>query len=205
VGVAPIIGADVKWNKLNLGLKYEFKTNANVKNKTTTNNSPAGPLPDYADGVKTPYDIPALLTAALGYDILPTLRATAEWHYFFDKQADMANNKQEKLSRGTYEYLFGVEWDVHKYVSISGGLQITDFGVTDDFQSDMSFFLNSYSLGFGAGIHVSPKIKINVAYMWTNYSDYTKDSQNYNGLPLSGKDVYSRTNQVFGLGVDLKL
>jgi len=206
VGVAPIIGADVKWNKLNVGLKYEFKTGVEIKNKTTINNGPGGqPLSDYVNGITAPNDIPALLTAALGYDILPTLRATAEWHYFFDKQADMLHDKQKLLSRGTYEYLLGVEWDVHKYISISGGLQITDFGATDAFQSDMSFFLDSYSLGFGAGIHVSPKVKINVAYMWTNYSDYTKDSPNYNGLPLQGKDVYSRTNRVFGLGVDLKL
>lgn len=34
------------------------------------------PLADYKDGVNTPSDIPALLTAAVGYEFLPTLRAT---------------------------------------------------------------------------------------------------------------------------------
>lgn len=41
-------------------------------------------------------------------------------------------------------------------------------------------------------------------YMWTTYEDYTKTSQNYNGTGLSGTNVYSRTNKVFGLSIDYK-
>ena len=116
----------------------------------------------------------------------------------------MAGDKQEALKGGTNEYLMGIEWDVHDRVSISGGYQRTDYGLADDFQSDTSFSCDSYSLGFGAGIKLSSKLKLNVAYFWTTYSDYTKKMDNYNGLPLGGTDVYSRTNKVFGLGVDYK-
>ena len=38
----------------------------------------------------------------------------------------------------------------------------------------------------------------------TTYEDYTKTSQNYNGTGLSGTNVYSRTNKVFGLSIDYK-
>ena len=31
-GITPIIGADLKFNKLNIGLKYEFKANLNLEN-----------------------------------------------------------------------------------------------------------------------------------------------------------------------------
>lgn len=207
-GLTPIIGADVKLGKWNLGLKYEFKTNVNIENKTRwVVSSPQleAALADYKDGVNTPNDIPAYFMAALGYEILPSLRASVEYHHFFDKQAGMANDKQEHLSGGTNEYLIGAEWDINRYVTVSAGYQNTNYGATDNFQTDTSFSLDSYSVGFGAAVNLSPKIKLNVAYFWTDYKDYTKASQNYNGLPgIAGKDVYSRTNKVFGLGIDYK-
>ena len=40
------------------------------------------------------------------------------------------------------------------------------------------------------------------------YSDYTKNvpagNPGYNGTTLAGQDVYSRTNKVFGMGIDYK-
>ncbi|NDV59794.1 OmpP1/FadL family transporter [Bacteroides sp. 519] len=213
-GITPIIGADVKLGKWNLGLKYEFMTNVNIENKTKMSYSPNNPnlqeaLKPYEHGVNTPNDIPALLTAALGYEILPTLRATVEYHQFFDKDAGMANNKQKALKGNTHEYLFGVEWDVLDRLTISAGYQKTDYGLSDDFQVDTSFSCDSYSVGLGAAINLSSRLKLNVGYFWTSYSDYTKDVAaanpgGYNGTTMAGKDVYSRTNKVFGLGIDYK-
>jgi len=40
-------------------------------------------------------------------------------------------------------------------------------------------------------------LTMNVAYFWTNYSDYDK-------ITATGSTTYSRTNKVFGLGVDYK-
>ena len=208
-GLTPIIGADVKLGKLNIGLKYEFMTNVNIENKTKMDYSPGSPdleaaLAPFKDGVNTPNDIPAMFMAAVGYEILPTLRASVEYHHFFDKQAGMAGDKQKALTGGTHEYLVGAEWDVHRLISISAGYQNTNYGLADGFQSDTSFSCDSYSVGFGAGIKLSPKLKMNIAYFWTSYSDYTKSTNSYNGLPIPGKDVYSRTNKVFGLGIDYK-
>lgn len=156
------------------------------------------PLADYKDGVNTPSDIPALLTAAVGYEFLPTLRATVEYHHFFDKAAGMANDKQKALKHGTHEILVGAEWDVAKQLTISGGYQRTDYGLADDYQSDISFSCDSYSLGFGAAIKMTKHLTMNIAYFWTNYDDYTKK------ISETTKNVYSRTNKVFGLGVDYK-
>ena len=41
-------------------------------------------------------------------------------------------------------------------------------------------------------------------YFWTNYKDYTKSVENYNGTSLPGTDTYKRTNKVFGLAVTYK-
>jgi len=210
-GIQPIIGANFKFGNLNLGLKYEFMCKLNIENDTKeliyrrmgsdvdiTNT----PLAAYSHGVNTPNDVPALLTAAAQYDILPTLRAAAEFHFFDDKRAGMANDKQKTLTRGTYEYLAGVEWDVHKIVTLSAGGQITDYGLSDQFQSDTSFSCDSYSIGFGTQLHLNDKLDLDIAYFWTNYSDYeAAPTNNYNNTTLPGQNTYSRTNKVFGAGI----
>lgn len=217
-GVTPILGADFKMGKWNVGVKYEFKTNLNIENKTKINSTG---FKDYDPGVNTPHDIPSLLTVGVSYEILPVLRASLGYHHFFDTHAGMANDKQKHLSGGTNEYLGGIEWDINKWLQISGGMQRTKYGVEDGFQSDMSFSLSSYSFGFGAGFNIAKDLTLNVAYFWTNYDKYTKNMDAYNNMPqklvamglpegiaqaakVPGKDVFTRTNKVFGIGIDYK-
>lgn len=204
-GLTPIIGADFKFNRLNIGLKYEFVTKMNIENKTQTFN--VGPyeaqMAAYKDGVNTPNDLPGMLSVAGEYQILPTLRIGAEWHLFNDKGAGMAEDKQQSLKHNTLEYIAGIEWDVNKYLTLSGGYQNTNYGVSDEFQRDTNFYCDSYSVGLGARIHLNQSLNLDLGYFWTNYSDYTVQYSKYkNAAPVSGKDVYSRTNKVFGLGVN---
>lgn len=119
----------------------------------------------------------------------------------------MAN--QKTLKHGTHEYLAGVEWDINKLFTVSGGYQKTDYGLSDAFQSDTSFSCDSYSVGFGGRINFTQALSLDVAYFWTTYSDYTKENPRRGGLPesmasLVDKDVYSRTNKVFGVSVNYK-
>ncbi|WP_251236551.1 OmpP1/FadL family transporter [Bacteroides nordii] len=214
-GVTPIIGADFKMGKWNVGVKYEFNTKLNVENKTTRDDTGL-----FKDGVNTPHDIPSLLTVGVSYEILPVLRASVGYHHFFDTHAKMADatnlvtgektGKQNFIDKGTNEYLAGLEWDVCKWAQISAGMQRTKYGVEDSYQSDMSFSISSYSFGFGAGFNLAKNLKLNIAYFWTNYDDYTKEWTDYNGLSaltgqaIPGTDVFSRTNKVFGIGLDYK-
>lgn len=201
-GLTPVIGVDAKIGKLNIGAKYEFKTNLNIENNTKENSHPNDALAAFKHGVNTPNDIPSMLSVAAAYEFLPVLRASVEYHFFDDKSAGMADGKQKFLTKGTNEYLAGIEWDVTKHLTLSCGGQITDYGLSDDYQTDTSFSCDSYTLGFGAKLKLSEKANLNVGYMWTTYDDYTKTSQNYNGTGLSGTNVYSRTNKVFGLSID---
>lgn len=205
-GVTPIIGVNAKLGKLNLAAKYEFKTNLNIENKTKVLDVPES-IPDevikpYANGEQTPNDIPAFLSVAAQYEILPTLRASVEYHFFDDKNAGMLNDRQKTLKHGTHEYLAGIEWDVIKRLTLSGGFQKTNYGLSDEFQTDTSFYCDSYSLGFGARVYLSQSLSMDIAYFWTNYSDYSKTTDNYNNTKLPGTDIYSRTNKVFGLSLN---
>lgn len=205
-GLTPIIGVDAKLGRWNLAAKYEFKTNLNIENQTHTLEVPTGTpeavIKPYADGEQTPSDIPAFLSVAAEYEILHNLRASVEYHFFDDKHAGMLNDRQKTLKHGTHEYLAGIEWDIIKELTISGGFQKTNYGLSNDFQTDTSFYCSSYSLGFGARVNFNESWSIDVAYFWTNYDDYTKTTESYNNTGVKGTDVYSRTNKVFGLSLN---
>jgi len=198
-GIAPIIGVNYNWNGLNVGVKYEFQTSINLKNKTKVNTTGVS---DFDDKETTPYDIPALLTVGAKYDVIAPLTVSVGYHHFFDSNAKMAHDKQNFINGGVNEYLAGLEYRFNKMFLVSCGGQITRQGVTDDYQSDMSFSINSYSLGFGGAINVTENIRINLAYFFTDYSDWTKHSSNYNNTSLPGTDIFSRTNKTFGIGLD---
>lgn len=205
-GFTPVIGVDAKFGKFNFGAKYEFKTNLNIENNTKKIESSADTdaLDPFRHGVNTPNDIPSMLSVAASYEFLPVLRASVEYHFFDDKNAGMAGDKQKFLTKGTNEYLLGIEWDVIKRLTLSCGGQITDYGLSDNFQSDTSFSCDSYTIGLGAKVVLSERANLNVGYMWTTYEDYTKKSANYNGTGLTGTNVYSRTNKVFGVSLDYR-
>lgn len=207
-GLTPIIGVDAKLGRWNLAAKYEFKTNLNIENQTHTLEVPTGTpeavIKPYADGEQTPSDIPAYLSVAAGYEILPNLRASVEYHFYDDKHAGMLNDRQKTLKHGTHEYLAGMEWDITKRLTVSGGFQKTNYGLSNDFQTDTSFSCDSYSLGFGARVNLTQAWSIDVAYFWTHYNKYTKETDSYNGTGLKGTDIYNRTNKVFGLSLNYK-
>ena len=199
MGITPILGLNLNWDRLNIGVKYEFLTRMDIKNDTKVDDTGL-----FADGVKTPNDIPALLTIGAQYEIIPSVSISAGFHHFFDSNAKMANDKQQYINGGVNEFLLGAEWKINKMFLISAGGQMTRTGVTDPYQADMSFSLNSYSLGFGGAINVSESVRINLAYFFTNYDNWTKQSANYASLPVPGTDVFSRTNKAFGIGVDFR-
>lgn len=164
----------------------------------------ASKIKNYMPDENVRYDMPALFVAAVGYEFTPKLRATLEYHFFDDRNAQMADDRQEELSHGTHEVLAGVEYDINKKFTVSCGAQRTDYGLTDRYQQNTSFACDSYSIGFGGAWNITEKIRLNAGYFVTIYSDFTHEQNQYLGTNYSGKDVYSRTNNVVGIGLDYK-
>lgn len=247
-GVAPIIGVDYKTGPFNFAAKYEFKTRMRLKNKAANSESARNLeiLDRWADGIKVPEDMPALLTVGAQWSVIPQLRLNAGWHHYFDKDAKQFNHHQQKLGGDTNEYLFGAEYDLSKWVEVSAGVQKTNYSLREDYMEDVSFVVSSYSFGFGVGVHLNKKMTLNLAYFQTNYDDYSASSNNYNDLSnlsgkivgglaqqlnlddkttaaavsqvqtmlttpqtadgksiLYGKNTFTRTNHVFGVGLDI--
>ena len=199
-GVAPILAVGYHQGPLTLAARYEFRTKINTENKTHTLNAPTGTeayTAAYQDGVKTRYDMPALLAVAAGYEFTPKLRATLEYHFFDDKNAQMAGDRQKELTRGTHEFLAGVEYDINQRFTVSCGVQRTDYGLSDNYQQDTSFACDSWSIGMGGAWNINEKIRLNAGYFISLYSDYEK-------VASFGKETFSRTNNVIGIGIDYK-
>ena len=122
-GITPIISLDFHKGPVTVAARYEFRTKLNPKNETNVLDAglgtnliaammaadPAGAqaklqalaahlgnyTAPFADGARTRYDMPALLSLAVGYEFSPKLRATLEYHFFDDKNAKMANDRQK--------------------------------------------------------------------------------------------------------------
>ncbi len=199
-GVTPIIGVDVKLGKWNLASKFEFNTHLNIQNDTKRDDTGM-----FKHGVNTPNDIPALLTLGAQYEITPEVRVMTGWHHYFDKSAKMANDKQKLLKGDTNEFLLGAEWDVTDKILVSAGTQLTRYGLGNGaYLNDMSFVTSSYSIGFGAKFQVAKNMHVNVAYFWTNYEKFNKTTEATLGAAqVVNTDEFTRTNKVFGVGLDI--
>ena len=217
-GVTPIVGVDWKINNnWNVAAKYEFGTRLRLKNSTSVNTTG---LASYDDGEEQAADIPALLTVGAQYSPSKAVRLNVGGHLYFDKQAKQEGNRQEKLDGQTWELLAGAEWDINDWATVSAGWQTTNYGLGENSQyiSDMSFVTNSNSFGLGARFKVAKNVAIDVAYFKTLYQHYRVDYADYNNIgarfgalvgnpsmKVAGYNNYYRTNDVFGLGVNITL
>ena len=195
MGIAPVIGVDWKYKNFNFAAKYEFKTQIRMKNESTVNKaSEIAAVNKYRDGEKVNEDAPALLTLGAQWKPVNEVSLNLGWHHYFDKDANWYNNTQDLLRRNTNEYLAGIEWDVTDKLNVSAGGQLTRYGLTDEYMNDMSFVVNSYSLGFGFSYKVKENVTVSAAYFQTMYDNYNRE--NY---PTAGvSDTFTRTNRVLG-------
>ena len=120
----------------------------------------------------------------------------------------MDNDKQRFLKHNTQEFLAGVEWDINPSVTVSAGGQRTLYGLGDGkYLTDLSFVTSSYSFGFGA--------KIKVANFKKEYNDAIEAGQEQvtqpdgtvtmqpKTLATKNTDIFTRTNKVLGVGLDI--
>lgn len=195
-GVAPILGVDYKIGNFNFAAKYEFRTKMSLKNESTlTEAGILEPLKKFEDGRSIREDNPAMLSLGAQWSALPNVRINAGYHHFYDKQSEKYGDAQKLLKGGTNEYLGGVEWDITDKLTVSGGFQITKYGLSDEFMNDMSFVVDSWSFGAGIKYQLTEKVALQAAYFQTNYDKYAAAANANHSV-----NEYTRTNRVAGIG-----
>ncbi len=210
-GIAPVLGIDYKVSNFNFAAKYEFKTRMRMKNNSDLKEATViSATNKFVDGTSVPEDSPAQLALGAQWEMVPGVRLNLGYHHFFDKDAHWYQHSEKLLDGDTNEYLAGAEWDITDKLQVSGGAQITRYGLSDQYMNDMSFVVNSWTFGLGVGYQVSNMVKLNAAYFQTNYSNYDMNTpqQSMSGLGLTipaGKNSFTRTNRVVGVGVEVTI
>ncbi len=206
-GYTPIIGANLTFGeKLNIGIKYEFKTKLELENNTKKDMV----QPQFVDGARIRSDVPAILSIGIGYSLMPKMRVSTGLHYYFDKDAtiEKAPGVKKDIDGNLYEIALGGEYDITDKVLISAGYLYAKTGVGQGYQTDLSHSLTSSTVGFGGAFKVNEKMTLNLGMLYTMYSSDAKTSsyQVLTGTPIqediSYKETYNRTNLGFSIGVD---
>ena len=216
-GVTPIIGIDWKVNDyLNLAAKYEAPTKMVYKNSSTL--SPYAQAQEnvvikkFRDGYKVREDIPGILAMGAMVSPVKNLRLMAGWNYYFDKCVrkgvqDIDGNDvipaysagDSEIDKNTWEINTGVEYDICKYLTISGAWQRTAYGISDAGMTDLSFNNTNNMIAFGVRVKPMKGLSFDLGYMHTIYQDRTVVTPTALG---NKTDVYSRKNDVLGIGIN---
>ncbi len=201
-GAAPILGLHFRVNSLNLAAKYEFRTKMTLTNDTKQN-----AMNMYPDGQELRADVPALLSVAGSYDIVPAVKFSVTYLHHFEPQATLESwapvatepngghivQRQELVDRGTNEYMAGLEWKPTDKLLLSAGCQRSDVSVSDAWQNDITHNLDNFSAGLGAAYRFTDRLTLNVGGMYTWYDSQTVKTQ-----------TYARTSRVVAVGVDYR-
>lgn len=193
-GITPILSLNLRpSDKLNIGIKYEFNTTLELENKTTKDDSGLFP-----DGYKFRNDIPAIFSMGIEYSVLEQFRAHFSCNLYFDKSADWGGS-EELVNSNTYDFAFGLEYDITDTFLISAGYLRTQVDLAKEYQSDFSNELSSDTLGGGGRLTISDRLDFDLGVIYVSYKD---DTQNIT-YPLIGTfpEKYSRTTWAFGLGI----
>jgi long-chain fatty acid transport protein len=208
-GFAPIIGVNIAPNeKINIGLKYEFKTKMDLTTEIIDDKD--GGLFNQDSTVHS--DMPAMLSVGIEYKVLPKLTASAGFHYYWDKSANYGKTldaeptepvgNDEVIDDNFFEFALGLEYAITEKLLISAGYLHANTGVSEDYQSDLSYSLTSNTLGGGLGYKITEKIMVNLGGAYVTYQEGTKTV----GDPDAGgyTDTLYKDSLFFGLGVDLR-
>ena len=215
-GIAPILGFHYKNNSLNLAAKYEFATKITIKNETKQN-----AMNMYPDKQELRSDIPALLSLAGSYDIIPALKLSMTYLHHFEPQATIESwepdathpdggtivQRQKLIDSGTNEYMAGLEWKLTDKLTLSVGGQYSDVGVKDGWQNDITHNLDNFTMGLGAAYQLGDRLTLNIGGLYTWYTSASiQGTAIIQGTPLAVPytQKYERTNTAFAIGVDYR-
>ena len=194
---SPVLALAFHKGAWDASIKYEFKMGTELENETASDiNLGTGGM--FPNGQKVKSETPALLAAAVSRHFGP-VKVTAEWHHYFDKNAE--NSFSNVIAGNTNEYLLGVEWAINDRWLVSAGTQRTQLNMNENAYSDMNFSISSWSIAAGLKYQVCDLVGINLGIMPTIYDEAVAVGQ-ISGVDF--KDVYNRTSMAWGIGLDFK-
>lgn len=208
-GYTPILGANLTLaEKLTIAIKYEFLTKIELTNETTVDGSGL-----FTDGEKTRSDMPALLSIGASYPLTDKLMASVSYNYYFDKTANYGKKKagefvtnKSVIDKNYFELSTGLEYNITDKFLVSAGYLLAKTGVSEAYQSDLSYSLTSNTVGFGGQYKITDGIAVNLGGLNTFYSDGQKHFDHMLGttvIPVT--EDYAKTTWIVSVGLDVRI
>ncbi|MBC8321778.1 MAG: hypothetical protein H8E34_13765 [Bacteroidetes bacterium] len=216
-GITPIIGANFSFmeNDLNVGLKYEFKTEMDLVNDVPPGkgfvigmNPDGTPIEMFPDGDTINADLPAMLSVGVDYKVIEDLRIAITYHTYFDKKTGWAKeaNQPWVIDKNFWELGIGFEYSVNDKFLLSTGYLRAQTGVNQHYQSNLSYSLTTNTVALGAAYKINDTFKLNLGGYLVSY-----DKAVYNMYEGSGNNTlpyyesYLKSTFAVALGIDISL
>ena len=203
-GFTPIAGLNLSFmeDKLNIGIKYEFKTNLEITNETAsdviTGSDGSSMFPD-KEVINA--DMPAMLSIGAKYQITDALNVHAGFHTYFDTKVNWKNVAE--IEGNSMEYALGLEYNISEKLLVSAGWLGTKTGVKDTYHTDLSYSLNTNSIGGGGAFAINNMITIQLGGFMTMYQDFTANkSYPLGDAAVPFKETYKKSAWGVGIGLD---
>ena len=160
--------------RLNLAMRYDSRVKMNFKAKASERKVELSQLgnglsdlgfstfyPEYADGVKSRRDLPAILAAGMSYKVTDNWTVALSGNYYFNKDAKMDRIVGSgKLGTATlqgleaeydngWELAVGTEYRLSPKWAVLGSINYADTGAKVSSYDDVEYALNSVTLGTG--------------------------------------------------------
>ena len=203
MGYTPILSANFSPSeKLNIAVKYEFKTKLELTTKV--NNNKGGGI--FTDGTKVIADMPASLALGVEYKPMDKLMVAASLNKYFDKKVDYDGSESlniNMIDKNFLEYGLGIEYSLSEKLRASAGWVATVTGVNSAYQSDQTYSTNTNSFGAGVGYRITSMIDLNLGGQYTFYQEGSKDFSHMLGtIPVTVTETYNKNTWVVAVGLD---
>ena len=172
-GWGGIIGVNVTpLEELNIGLRYETKTNIDYSTHVTQDD-----IGIVTEGFQRERDLPALLGLGVSYKFTPKIRVEADLTYYFNKDANWTNNPitsaDETKKDDGYDIGIACEYTFNPKWKASVGYMYTDVGLDPDNMSIETPELDAATVAGGVAFTPVPDWDINLGVLKTFYGDAT--------------------------------
>lgn len=201
----PILSVNFSPNeKLNIALKYEFKTKLNLKTNIFDGKTGGGL---YIQDSVAIADLPAFVTGGINFRPIDKLMLSGSFGYYFDKKVDYDGQSDvniNQIDKNFLEFGLGAEYSISDKLRVSAGWGATKTGVNSAYQSDLSYSTNTNSIGGGFGYRISPMIDINIGGEYAIYKQGTKNFNHYldetTFVPVT--ETYDKSTWIAAIGLD---
>ena len=213
-GYTPILGVNLSFmdDNLNFGIKYEFKTKMTLTNTTPAGkgfvigmNADGSPIEMYPNGGKVNADMPAMLSVGAKINVSKMISLQAGYHTYWDSKTGW-KNVNANIKKNSQEFALGAEFNVSQSLLLSLGYLHTTTGVNPSYQSDLSYSLNTNTVGAGGAWKLSDAVTLQFGGYIVKYQSQTiPGSYDMAGTAVPYTTKYAKKTWAVSVGLDFAI